>query len=144
MPHPIGDNGLITTLPIGAKPLLKPIICKAFINFTDLTHQVMAACCLFGVKPLSELMIRVRSTLKSAWILTLVLKSAWIWYEPWKLHKILEKCLNYSIPSLIFFLATRSMKSVILYSALSFYMHEWQLLCAFLLNLFSSVFRSIW
>ena len=46
---------------------------------------------------------RVRSTLKSAWILTLVLKSAWIWSEPWKLHKILEKCLNYSIPSLNFF-----------------------------------------
>ena len=45
---------------------------------------------------------RVRSTLKSAWILTLVLKSAWIWSKPWKLHKILEKCLNYSISSLNF------------------------------------------
>ena len=46
---------------------------------------------------------RVRSTLKSAWILTLVLKSACIWSEPWKLHKILKKCLNYSIQSLNFF-----------------------------------------
>ena len=47
--------------------------------------------------------VRVRSTLESAWILTLVLKSAWIWSELWKLHKILEKCLNYSIPSLNFY-----------------------------------------
>ena len=47
--------------------------------------------------------IRVSSTLKSAWILTLVLYSAWIWSKPWKLLKILEKCLNYSIPSLNFF-----------------------------------------